>query len=269
MPAEAGPVRSAPLALQGQHTHGGSDPWKINIPDHAKRQNSRDFVAAKKLANKILATLGLDGQFYGTAVIQMHHGGSLWLFDNAGWFMVQNQAGIEWSAQFCADPKKVEQLRLNAKRLYDAFPGTIPEMARLGYKDGETILNTPITSAKEVARWVDSIFNSCVPLPAVRHIGVLPNGDGRHHYPTPITDIDLIKFDDFVLWVTDPASGTEAAVVPTAARGEGVYKTRLVYATPGTDLDKEHAQAHSVGKPVEFGARSLITEQAFKFQGDS
>jgi len=266
MPAGAEPVGSAPLALQGQHTEGESDPWTINIPDHAARTESRDFVASKNLAHKILAALGLDGQFYGTAVIQMHHGGSLWLFDNAGWFMVQNQAGIEWSAQFCADPKKVEQLRRNAKRLYDGFPATLPEMARLGYKDGETILNTPITTDQEVARWVDSIFNSCVPLPAVRHTGVLPEGDGRHHYPTPITDVDLIKYDDFVLWVTDPASGTEAAVVPSAARGKGVNKTRLVYATPGTNLDMEHAAAHNAGKPVEFGAESPLTQQAYRYQ---
>jgi len=265
MPAQ-GPAASAPLGLQGQHTVGETDPWKINVADHADRKTSRDFAAAKRLADKILATLGLDGQFYGTSVIQMHHGGSLWLFDNAGWFMVQNQAGIEWSAQFCADPKKVDHLRLNAKRLYDGFPGTLPEMAKLGYKDGATILNTPITDAGTVARWVDSIFNSCVPLPAVRHIGVLPTGDGRHHYPTPITDIDLVKFDDFVLWVTDPTSNTEAAVVPTAARGKGVNKTRLIYATPGTELDKEHRQARTKGKAVEFGPQSLLTQQAYKLQ---
>jgi hypothetical protein len=120
-----------------------------------------------------------------------------------------------------------------------------------------------------VARWVDSIFNSCVPLPAVRHTGVLPNGDGRHHYPTPITDIDLIKFDDFVLWVTDPASGTAAAVVPAAARGKGVDKTRLVYATPGTDLAKEHASAHGAGKAVVLGASSPLTQQAYRLQQGS
>jgi hypothetical protein len=71
------PLRSAPLALQGQHTEGETDPWKINVPDHAKRKESSDFAAAKSLAHKILASLGLGGQFYGTAVIQMHHGGSL------------------------------------------------------------------------------------------------------------------------------------------------------------------------------------------------
>jgi Family of unknown function (DUF6424) len=269
MTAAAGPTQGAPLALQGQHTEGEQDPWTINIPDHAQRKDSPDFVAAKNLAHKILATLGLDGQFYGTAVIQMHHGGSMWLFDNSGWFMVQNQAGIEWSAQFCADPKKVDQLRLNAKRLYGGFPATLPEMARLGYGGGDAILNTPITDDKGVARWVDSIFNSCVPLPAARHIGVLPTGDGRHHYPTPITDIDLVKFDDFVLWVTDPASGQQAAVVPVAARGANVNETRLLYATPGTELDKQHSAARAAGQAVQFGPSSSLTQQAYKLQPGS
>src|SRR5437763_12573674 len=101
MPAADGHAKRTPLVLQGQHTEGESDPWTINITDHAARKDSAGFTAAKKLAHKILATLGLDEQFYGTSVIQMHHGGSLWLFDAGGWFMVQNQAGIEWSGQFC------------------------------------------------------------------------------------------------------------------------------------------------------------------------
>jgi Family of unknown function (DUF6424) len=138
----------------------------------------------------------------------------------------------------------------------------------LGYENG-TILNTPITDATGVARWVDSIFNSCVPLPAARHIGVLPQGDGRHHYPTPITDIDLVKYDDFVLWVTDPASGQQAAVVPAAARGKNVNETRLLYATPGTELDKQHAAARKAGKAVQFGSSSPLTQQAYKYQRGS
>ena len=269
MTTPGGPAQAAPLSLQGQHTEGEDDPWKINIPDHAQRTDSPGFVAAKNVADKILATLGLDGEFYGTAVIQMHHGGSLWLFDNSGWFMVQNQAGIEWSAQFCADPAKVDHLRLNAKRLYDAFPGTLPQLASLGYKQADSILNTPITDATGVGTWVDSVFNSCVPLPAVRHIGTLPQGDGRHHYPTPVTDIDLIKYNDFVLWVTDPGSGQVAAVVPTAARGQNVTETRLLYATPGTELDKQHAAARQAGKTVVFGSTSPLTQQAFKLQQGS
>ena len=43
--------------------------------------------------------------------------------------MVRNLAGIEWSAQFCADPAKVDLLRQNAKRLYDLLaPDTKQEL---------------------------------------------------------------------------------------------------------------------------------------------
>jgi hypothetical protein len=254
-----------PLALQHTHLEQEDDPWKIQIPDHARRTDSPGFRASKVLAKKIVATLGVAQQFYGSASLQMHHGGSLWLLDDAGWFMVQNEAGIEWSAQFCADPAKIDALRINAKRLYAGFPLSLPEMVRLGYEDAEMILNTPITDAAGVATWVDSIFNSCVPLPAVRHVGTLPTGGGCHHYPTPITNIELIKYDDYNLWVTDEEH-QPAAVVPTAKRGSGVSQVRLVYATPNTALDAEHAAAHERNAAVEFGPGSDLTRQAFEHQ---
>jgi hypothetical protein len=240
-------------------------PWTMNLTDHQSRTVSKEFRAAKALAHKIVATLGND-KFYGNATtgdgIQMHHGGSLWLFDADGWFMVQNEAGIEWSAQFCSDPAKVDRLRVNAKRLYTAFPGTIAEMARLGYKNAQAILDTEIKTQDDVQRWVDSIFNSCVPVPASRHVGAMPQGEGRHHYPTPVTDIDLVRYDDFVLWVVD-GEGFPAAVLPVAQRGKNVNRTRLAWATPFSRLDIRHARAHNRGQAVEFGATSPITRQAF------
>lgn len=264
---------SIPLAFQvpdvkrgGVHTHGEELPWEINIPDHPKRKESSGFRAAKKLAKKILETVGVDERFLGSESLQMHHGGSLWVLDDEGWFLLQNQAGIEWSGQFCADPAKVDELRLNAKRLYRGFPKTIPEMIRLGYKKAEEILETPIVDAVTVATWVDSIFNACVPLPAVRHVGVLPKGGGRHHYPTPITDIDLVKHDDFELWVTDPDSGETAAVVPVAPRGEGVSRVSVVYATPGTALAKRQAEEESHGEPLQLDDSQSLTQQAFRHQ---
>jgi hypothetical protein len=36
---------------------------------------------------------------------------------------------------------------------------------------------------------------------------------GVHHYPTPVADIQLVKYDDFQLWVTD-GEGNPAAVAP-------------------------------------------------------
>lgn len=249
----------------GSHQEHEDHPWTILIPDHPDREESPGFRASKTLAKKILATLGITGRFYGTESIQMHHGGSLWLLDDEGWFMVQNEAGIEWSAQFCADPAKCDQLRKNALRLYKGFPKSIPGMVKLGYKNAQKILETPITDAAGIATWVDSIFNSCVALPAVRHTGVLPTGGGRHHYPTPITDIDLVKHDDYVLWVTDP-EGKPAAVVPVAKRGAGVEKVELLYASPGSALEKKQLAAQAKGRPLTFGRTAPVTKQAFALQ---
>jgi hypothetical protein len=256
---------SLPLAMQ-MHQEREDDPWTINIPDHAQRTDSRGFRASKGLTKAILATLGADVSFFGLDSVQMHHGGSLWLFDDAGWFMVQNEAGIEWSAQFCTDPAKAEALRRNAQRIFNGFPKSIPEMIRMGYDAAEEILNTPINNPAGVATWVDSIFNSCVPLPALRHIGQLPKAGGRHHYPAPITDIELVKYDDFVLWVTDPESNTPAAVVPVAPRGTGVSRVRVAWATPGTPLHRRREEFRTQGKALEVGPDDSLTQQAFAKQ---
>jgi hypothetical protein len=256
----------APGAAAGtQHQERESDPWAINIPDHPARADSPGFVASKALADKIAQQAG-GVDFWGTGAIQMHHGGSLYLHDDNGWFIVKNIAGIEWSAQFCADPAKVELLRQNAVRLYAAFPKSIPAMVALGYKNAEAILTTPVTDANGIGQWVDSIFNSCVPIPDVRHTGVLPKGGGVHHYPTPITDIDLVKHDDFVLWVTDPQSGQPAAVVPTAPRGQGVATVQVVYATPGTKLHDQLSEAHAKGQALNLPAEHPLARAAFAKQ---
>jgi hypothetical protein len=151
-------------------------------------------------------------------------------------------------------------VRHNAKRVYGGFRKTTPEMIRLGYEAAEEILNTPIDDAAGVATWVDSIFNSCVPLPALRHIGQLPKAGGRHHYPAPITDIELVKYDDFVLWVTDPESNTPAAVVPVAPRGAGVSQVQVAWATPGTALHRTAPPARAApgsGQSTRGGAGGL------------
>ena len=255
-----------PAERRGTHTHGETNPWEIFIPDHPKRTESAGFRASKKLAKQILQIVGVDERFLGSEALQMHHGGSLWVFDSEGWFMLQNEAGIEWSGQFCADPAKVDALRLNARRLYRGFPETIPEMVRLGYEEAPAIIEEPITEADGIARWVDSIFNSCVPLPAVRHVGVLPKGGGRHHYPTPITDIELVKHDDFVLWVTDPDSGGTAAVAPVAPRGAGVSRVAVLYAEPGTPLADSVTTAELGDEVLELDERQEMTRAAYQYQ---
>ena len=194
---------------------------RSTCPDHPARTDSPEYVAARSKMNEIAGQAA--GLIYGPGPFQDHHGGALWLKDAQGWFMVRNLAGIEWSAQWCADPGKVDLLRQNAKRMYDLLA---PEIKQELDPDG--LLDTPIQDADGIAKWTDSIFNAGVPLHPAFHTGVLPAGGvqnaaaadpepgGVHHYPTPIADIQLFKRDDFELWVTDQ-EGNPAAVAPLAA----------------------------------------------------
>jgi hypothetical protein len=220
---------TSPGPGHGTHTRHENHPWTIQIPDHPKRTDSATFRASRKTTNKLARTI--DDFEYGPAPYQDHHGGGLWLKDDDGWFMVRNLLGIEWSAQFCADPAKVDRLRVNARRLYEGFPEAVEA---LGIRK---LLDEPIVDAKGVARWTDSICNASVPLPVALHTGVRPKAvtGGVHHYPGPITDIELIRRDDFQLWVDTPA-GAIAAVVPVAPRGSGDGRTRLLFvASPPPD----------------------------------
>jgi len=196
---------------------------------------------------------------YGSAPYHDHHGGGLWLKDEQGWFLVRNMAGIEWSGQFCADPQKVDTLRLNARRLYAGFPEAVKEL-RI-----RTLLDTPITDAAGIQRWTDSICNASVPVPPALHTGVLPGGSGVHHYPTPIVDIMFFKHDDFELFVKD-TEGKPAVVVPTSPRGSGDGRVRVVFATPNTKLDRQRNRAKKQGKPLILPARSTLARQAFAQQ---
>jgi hypothetical protein len=249
----------------GTHTHGETHPWKIRIPDHAGRKESSTFRAAKRAAKKIMATLK-GREPFGPGPWQMHHGGSLWVFSDGEWKLFMNTVGMEWSAQFCADPVKVERLRQNARVLYAAFPESIPRLEELGLTKAEEILDTPITDAKTVAVWVDSIFNSCVPLPPRDHTAVLPAGGGRHHYPTPITDIVQFKYDDFELWVTDPDTGTQVAVLPMSPRGSGDARVTLTFAPVGHPLAERKMAAALEKKRLVFDPDSDLARQAFARQ---
>jgi hypothetical protein len=247
------------------HEHKEKLPWGVNIPDHAGRTESPGFRASKKLAGRILTTLRGKEPF-GDGPWQMHHGGSLWVFKDGEWRLFLATVGIEWSAQFCADPAKVDLLRLNARFLYDAFPQTVPEMILLGYKQAEALLATPITDAPTISTWVDSVFNSCVPLAAPIHSGVLPTGGGRHHYPAPITDIVQVKYDDFQLWVTDKPTNTKVAVLPVAPRGSGDGRVTLTFAPVGHRLAKKKLAAAKKNERVVFGPDDDLARQAFARQ---
>jgi hypothetical protein len=211
------------------------------------------------------------GLIYGPGPFESHQGGALWLKDSQGWFLVRNLAGIEWSAQFCADPAKVDLLRRNAKRLYDLLsPETKQEL------DPGGLLDTPITDAAGVAKWTDSIFNAGVPLRPSFHKGVLPSGApnsptedneaaGIHHYPTPVADIQLFKYDDFQLWVTDE-QGNPAAVAPCAPRGSGNASVCVLYATPGSQLEQEKQAAERTNAPLILSPDHPISMQAYQNQ---
>jgi Family of unknown function (DUF6424) len=246
---------------EATHTEHEDLGWEIDIPDHPKRSDSPEYIASRKKMNEIAreAHASPDGLLYGGPPFQDHHGGGCWLKDEHGWFVVKNTAGMEWSSQFAADPVKVDQIRRNAQRLYAPFPGVVAE---LGIGD---LLATPITDAAGVAKWTDSICNASVPLSPVAHTGELPKGGGVHHYPTPITDIQFFKFDDFNLWVTD-AEGNPAAVLPVGPRGSGDGRVHVVHAEHGSQLHAEHVKHREAGTLHILPADHDLARQAFAGQ---
>ncbi len=264
----------------GEHTEHEDHPWEIDIPDHPQRTDSPTYVISRELMNEISAQAGAIPTFLGgTGPYQDHHGGGMWVKDKTGWLFIKNLAGMEWSQQFCADPAKVEQLRRYAERIYDAFPESIPAIKDL-LKGADypidKILRVPIKTADDVAHWVDSIFNASVPLDQRRHTGILePNGapakpspdivGGVHHYPTPITDIQLFKYDDFQLWVVDD-EGELAAVTPAHPRGSGKSEVNVAYATPGSKLQKRWIRAHQKNQHLQLEGSHPMAKQAFAKQ---
>jgi hypothetical protein len=257
-PTAAPNAEGGPAALAaGLHAEREDHPWEIAIPDHPQRSDSKDYIASRTLMNNTAAKC--SPFFYGNRPWQDHHGGGLWLKDKDGWFMVMNVAGMEWSSQFCADPKKVDQLRLNARRLYAGFPNAVKE---LGIR---ALLDTPITDAIGIARWTDSICNASIPLPAPLHTGILPQGGGVHHYPWPVVAISLFKHDDFKLWVVD-GEGQPAAVAPTSPRGMGDGRVQLLYSTPNSALNRAHMQAAHAGQTLVLPEDHPLARQAYRNQ---
>jgi hypothetical protein len=249
----------------GTHIESEDHPWSIYISDHPRRTESPWFAAAKRTAHKILADLDPDGFPYGSGPWEMHHGGSLWVRSASGWQMYLARAGIEWSTQFCADPAKVDRLRRDALTLVSAFPSTLPTLADLGYDEAEQILNEEITDADKVARYTDSLFNSCVPLTKRDHQGILPTAAGEHHYPWPVKSADFFRRDDFQLWVA-LSDGTHGAVTPLAPPGSGDGRVRLVYARHGTPQGDAVATAQRQHKAVILPPQHPLARQAYAKQ---
>lgn len=247
------------------HTEHEDDAWTINVGDHPARADSPMYLRSRK--SMIKAVQLSQPWFFGNAPYQDHHGGGCWVFDGTNTHMFLLVAGIEWSAQFCADPAKVEVIRKEAEVLVAAFPKTedwYKEVLGMS-EDDLQVLHTPITDANGIALWTDSLWNASVPLPADKHTGVLPKGGGYHHYPKPIVDIEMFKQDDFNLWVT-LADGTHAAVTPVGARGEGKSAVQVLYAHPGSDLDNTLQEQHKAGKTLVLPADHPVAQKAFENQ---
>lgn len=262
---------SAVTSAPKQHQLREDEPFEVNIVDHPSRGgDSRWFRAAKQAAKKILATLD-DSTYpypqpHAPKSWEMHHGGSLWVLTDGGWVMYRARVPIEWCMQFCADPGKIDRLRREAKTLVDAFPKTIPALEKLGYRDAEAILNEEITDADGIERYTDSLFNSCVPLSYEDHQARLPKAAGEHHYPIPIKGADFFRHDDFVLWVTNPEDGTNAAVVPVARRGRGDWRVQLVHARHGTRAGDALDTAVAEDKALILPPDHPLAVEAFQHQ---
>jgi hypothetical protein len=254
--------KSAKGKASGTHTLHEDNPWTENVGNHPERKDSKEYVKARKIMIKLVQTM--QPCYLGGPPYQDHHGGGLWVKDEEGWFLLKNLSGMEWSSQFCADPKKVDILRQNAKRLYAKFPLTAIEFKKMGF-DLDKLLNTPIIDARTIAIWTDSICNASVPLPQGRHTGTLPKDSGVHHYPTPITDIVLFKHDDFQLFVTD-SEGEPAAVLPVGKRGSGDGRVEVAFATPGTKLARKQNTAHKKKQRLIFSDKNPLAKQAFEQQ---
>ena len=284
------------------HSESETHPWSIQVPNHPVRSDSPEYVAARQKMNEIAA--GATGLIYGSPPFQDHHGGALWLKDDQGWFLVRNLVGVEWSSQFCAAPEKIDLLRQNAKRLYDLLAPEIKQELDPGglldtpitdaagvAKWTDSIFNAgvplqptfhtgtlpggtstpaddPDASADATSAPADGSGTpaSATSTPADGGAAApAPEPAGVHHYPTPIVDIQLFKYDDFVLWVTD-AQGNPAAVAPVSPRGSGDASIHVLYATPGSQLAAQKQAAESVNAPLILGPDHSLSRQAYQHQ---
>ncbi len=253
--------------VQNAHVIHAGQPITYYTAGHPPRTDSAYYIRSRKALHQIVGTLSQP--FFGPEPVDDHHGGGLWVYDDEGWFLVRNLAGIEWSGQFCADPAKIDRLRLNARRLYAGFPRSFDEFKTLGI-DLRELLDTPITDAGGIARWTDSICNASIPLPRSLHTGWVPSGSGVHNYPTPVTDIALFKRDDFALWVIDD-EGHDVAVVPTHPRGSSKRDLHVIHTEPGSRLNRLHqaVEARGQGFILQEGdpLHAHLAKQAFVKQG--
>lgn len=248
------------MSASGTHTEHEDHPWTAQIGDHPAREDSPGYRRSRALMIKLVQAS--QPWFLGGQPYHDHHGGGIWVRDDDGWLLMLGLAGVEWSAQFCADPAKVDRLRTQTARVVARFPLTLPGYADLGYHDAGQLLTTPVVDADGIAAWTDGIFNASVPLPAPLHTGTLPKAAGYHHYPKPIVDILAFKHDDFTLFVTDD-EGQPAAVTPVGRRGSGDGRVAVTWATPNTALAARVADAAARGEQTILPPSHALARQAF------
>src|SRR5712692_9397866 len=171
----------------------------------------------------------------------------LWLKDAAGWFLVRNLCGIEWSAQFCADPAKVDQLRQAAKRLYARFPegrrrARHPAPAGQAHHDGE--------GRGRLDRL--DLQRECPPGDRRAPRGT---AEGRRNPSLP-----LPGRGDRVLQVRrlpalgDRRPGWGSRGYPCRATGSGDGRTRVVATEPGSSFHKALTKAWHKKRPLTLPA---------------
>lgn len=240
------------------------------VGGHPPRKDSAEFVKARTTLHAILKELG--DNFYGHGdgddQVQAHHGGSIWVrTDDEKWMMVLNIVGIEWNEQFAADCTKIDFLRENAKRIVDAFPKTREALKKLGYDPA--VLDVPVTDEKTLGRYVDSLFNSCVPLPQKVHTGTVTSKDtfscGIHNYPNPAWGMNFIHRADFQPFVALEGGGV-AHVAPVAHVGSADRSVRVlgVHGVDSTHpLRRQHHEAESGGNALVLEPHDPIAQAAF------
>jgi hypothetical protein len=240
-------------------TQEGGAGWSINVPNHAPRADSLDFMRARTVANRLARES--PGFFYGQPPYQVHHGGGLWVYENddpekGKPVLVRNLFGMTWSSQFCADPARVDVARQTARRLYARFPRSAAAL------DLRTLLDTPITDAAGVATWTDSLCNASIPLTPEMHMGVIPRGSGIHHYPARVAQIPHFLRAGLNIWATDPGSGRHVAVIPTGLPDSPDGRVALFYAPADTEMGRQGREARAENRWLVLGRAHPISREA-------
>jgi len=248
------------------HTLHEVDDITEAIPDHPARADSPQYLRTRPMMVRA-ATLAHDAGTlgYGPPPYEDHHGGAAWVLDGQTPRVFLNPFGIEWSGQFACDPKLVDAYcRVPAESLVAHYPGTEAwYTGKLGMRgDDLAVLHTPIVTADQLSRFVDSLWNASVPLPKSLHVGMPPKADpGYHHGPKPLVDLRCLVRPDFVLFLRD---GT--AVAPTHPRGSGVSTVVVLHAPPGSRYRTLHKKAKRAGDNLVLSGRSTAAKEAFARQ---